>query len=377
MKKWSLLFFILFGGLIYSFAKNGQPANFKIDGVVNQDSGTVYLNFYSDYLPDSTKELTAKIKDKKFSISGFIPESQGVFIVIDNNYMSSDFVIDKGSQTISINVDSVREMPVVQNNTMLEEYPGYVDFRKDVTAKRALIDQKIDYYQKLYNNDLPDSIRLIISKEQAEFYSVSDSTLLRYTEKNPNSKIAFWNFVHLMSWGYEPIFESIYNAFSETLKNGYAGGVLRANLKNSKQLSVGQVFPSFKCEDANNKSLSPDIFFKNKFTLVDFWYSRCAPCRRQFGSLRDLYKQYSGSGFEIVGISIDRIEDKKEWEDVILKEKLAWKQYWDQNGVESQRLSVKAFPTNFLVDNTGKIIYKNISMQELGELLKSHSPLLP
>lgn len=87
--------------------------------------------------------------------------------------------------------------------------------------------------------------------------------------------------------------------------------------------------------------------------------------------MRDLYKQYGSRGFEIVGISIDQIKDKKEWENVIVKEKLVWKQYWDKNGVESKKFSIEAFPTNFLIDSMGKIIKKNISMEELGELLSS------
>lgn len=371
MRKVGVLFLLLVCCQINSFGTNEQNPNFKIDGTVNVDSGIIDLHFYSDYISGETSKITAEIKNGKFSISGYISESQGVFITIDDNYLSSDFVIDEGLQTISINIDLSREVPVVKNKTMLEEYPNYIDFHKEIDAKNKSFDQKTDSLYQLYDGDLPDSIKLMLSEEQQALYIAGDSTLLKYTEKNPNSKIAFWRFIRLLGWGYEPIFDSVYNAFSETLRNGYAGNVLNGKLQNSRQLSVGQLFPLFNCQNANNENLSSDVFLKNKFTLVDFWYSKCGPCRTQFSSLRNLYQQYSGSGFEIVGISVDRIKDQKEWEDVIVKEKLVWKQYWDKDGTESRRLSINAFPTNFLIDSTGKIIDKNISMEALGELLNS------
>ena len=58
-------------------------------------------------------------------------------------------------------------------------------------------------------------------------------------------------------------------------------------------------------------------------------------------------------------------------ESLIAKEKLVCKQYWDKDGTESQRYYINAFPTNFLIDSSGKIIEKNISMEALNELLKS------
>jgi Peroxiredoxin len=372
MKKWNILFFILFGSIINASGQNGQPTNFKIDGTINVDSGKIHLNFYSDYIPSETKKIVAEVRNKKFSISGYIPESQGVFIALDDRYLSSNFVIDKGTQTININIDSVRKAPVVKNKTMLEEYPDYITFYKEINAKRDLLYQKTENLHKLYNYDLPDSIRLMLDEEQKAIYNASDSTLLKYAERNPDSKVAFWSLVRLMNWGYEPIFDSIYDAFSEILKNGYAGKILNDKLQNGNLLSVGQIFPPFNCQNISDEKLSSHIFLKNKFTLVDFWFSSCGPCRRQFSHLRDLYKQYSSRGFEIVGISVDQTKNKKDWENVIVEEKLVWKQYWDKDGTESQRFSIKAFPTNFLIDSTGKIINKNISMEALGEFLSSH-----
>jgi len=186
---------------------------------------------------------------------------------------------------------------------------------------------------------------------------------------NPTSKIAFWKLIRNMSWGYEPIFDSIYNAFSGELKNGYAGRVLNKKLENGKLISVGNQFPSLQIINRNNEKFSSTIFLNNKLTLVDFWYTRCGPCRAQFSSMKNLYNLFSTKGFEIVGISIDKATERKNWEEMIVNDQLIWQQYWDIDGKDANRLSIYAFPTNFLIDNTGKIIAKNISLGELEEVL--------
>lgn len=378
MKKQTALFLILFWCIANPFEIKGQSSNFKIDGTVNVDSGKIELHFYSDYIPGGIDKITTTIENGKFTISGDIPESQGVFITIGDSYsyLSSDFVIDKGLQTVSIDKDLSREVPEVKNKTMLEDYPKRVAFYKEIDAKWKSFDHKRDSLYQHYDGNLPDSIMQIVIEERDVLHVAGDSTLLKYVEINPNSKLAFWGLIRLLGWGYEPIFDSIYNAFSDTLRNGYAGKLLNDKLQDSRQLSVGQMFPLFNCQNASEEDLSSRIFHANKFTLVEFWYSGCGPCRAQFSSLRNLYQKYNGSGFEIVGISVDRIKNKKEWEDVIVKEKLVWKQYWDKDGIESRRFSINVYPTNFLIDSTGKIIAKNISMGALGNFLNSDDPSL-
>lgn len=369
MKKWSVVFIISLLVITNLLGQNEKQSNFKIDGTINADTGTVYLEFYSAYIANETKELVARVEHNKFSISGYIPESQGVIILFDDRYMSSDFIIEKGLQTISINTDSTRKIPAVLNNTMTNEYPHYAAFLKQQKIKSNLFDQKQDSLEKLYNHHLPNAIKLNLKKEDDNLYAERNQLLLRYTEKNPSSKIAFWTLIREMSWGYEPIFDSIYNSFSDELKNGYAGRVLHTKLENGKQLSIGNLFPPLQCVNRNNEKISSAIFLKSKLTLVDFWYSGCGPCRAQFNRLKELYNQFSNRGFEIVGISIDKDTDKKKWEDVIIKEKLIWQQYWDMNGKDAHRLSIYAFPSNFLIDSSGKIVAKNISLEALEELL--------
>ncbi|CEA16052.1 putative membrane protein [Fermentimonas caenicola] len=54
MKTYTTLFLILFCCLINSFEIKRQNSNFKIEGTINVDSGKIYLNFNSDYIPSET-----------------------------------------------------------------------------------------------------------------------------------------------------------------------------------------------------------------------------------------------------------------------------------------------------------------------------------
>jgi len=45
---------------------------------------------------------------------------------------------------------------------------------------------------------------------------------------------------------------------------------------------------------------------KGKVVLLDFWATWCAPCRESIPHLIQLYKDHRESGFELVGMNVDR-----------------------------------------------------------------------
>lgn len=373
MKDFCVSLFVLFLSIANVFGEDNRLPNFRIDGTINADSGRIYLIFVPDYISLNNIKLVADIKKNKFVFSGYISEPQSVFIAYDSRqYLSSDFILEKGLQTVTINTDSTRKMPVVINQIMTAEYPNYLTFCKELNKKSSFYGKKRDSLDIIYNHQLPEGIKLNLINEQNQLYEEYNDVLLHYSEKNPNSYLAFWRLIRLMQWGYEPIYDSIYNTFSYKLKNGYAGKVLFQKLTDGKKLSIGQSFPSLKCKNAAGEDFTSGAFSSGEFTLVDFWYSRCSPCRKQFNDLRNLYNRFNNKGFEIIGISVDKNLDKKNWESVILEEKLNWLQYWDVDGKEAKNLSIFAYPSNFLVDKVGKIIAKDISMEELTKMLNEN-----
>lgn len=222
MNKLQVLLPLLFLIAFSSYAQKGKLTPFRIEGSINADSGKLTLFFNSDYNLAEQKILISDVKERKFSFSGYIPESQSVFVILDDVYRSGEFIIDPGKQEISINIDSVDYVPFVSNKTMRKEYPD----------------------------------------------------------------------------------------FSDELKKGYAGSVLKQKIYSGKQIAVGTLFPSISISDMEDRPFSTEVFRENKLTLVEFWYSRCGPCRALFPSMRNLHKKFNSKGFEIIGISVDENEQR-------------------------------------------------------------------
>ena len=47
--------------------------------------------------------------------------------------------------------------------------------------------------------------------------------------------------------------------------------------------------------------------YEGKILLVDFWATWCGPCRKSIPHLSELHTEYAEQGFEVIGISLDRI----------------------------------------------------------------------
>jgi hypothetical protein len=73
-----------------------------------------------------------------------------------------------------------------------------------------------------------------------------------------------------------------------------------------------------------------------------------------------------------VGISNDGKNHIQDWRNVIHKYELPWAQYLDMDNVQASKFSISFFPTNFLLDNNGKIVKRDIDMKSLSLFLKNN-----
>ncbi len=97
---------------------------------------------------------------------------------------------------------------------------------------------------------------------------------------------------------------------------------------------------------------------RGKTVFIDFWATWCGPCRESIPHLVHLYKTYHGKGFEIIGISVDKV-------DLDLVPRFAksmdipYPIAIAPTDLERQ-YGVTALPTGFLVDKNGKIVQKTV-----------------
>jgi thiol-disulfide isomerase/thioredoxin len=97
---------------------------------------------------------------------------------------------------------------------------------------------------------------------------------------------------------------------------------------------------------------------RGKVVLIDFWATWCTPCIKQIPAMKRLYSALHEQGFEIIGISLDRPEDKQKLIDFLSNEKLAWPQLYDGRAWQNElvvRYGVNSAPTTFLLDKEGNL----------------------
>jgi len=85
--------------------------------------------------------------------------------------------------------------------------------------------------------------------------------------------------------------------------------------------------------------------------------------------LKELYNKYHSKGFEIQAIAAEQTKYVDQTKQVIEKYELPWLNALDENRTFSNANKITSFPTSYLVDHEGKIIQKDISLEELEKFL--------
>jgi len=142
---------------------------------------------------------------------------------------------------------------------------------------------------------------------------------------------------------------------------------LRNNIKKHKHFSVGRIFTDKKAKNTNGGVISiKDLF--GEYTLVDFWASWCKPCRAKHPKIKELYFEYHDKGFNVIGISIDKYQEK--WKLAIRQDDLPWNNLISYSVYKD--LLISSIPYTFLLDSEARIVGINLSEEQIKKILSEN-----
>lgn len=374
--------YILFILSIHTSLKAQQTfkKNTFFSAEINADSGLVSLTggfIDTVYYADLHYNVFSKVAKGKFKFTPNVSYPYAFRLaLIDSNlgYYSGMFFLEKGNQFAKFNTNATKISPVITGSKSNDEYLNIFLLMNEQLIKRENDLRIIGHDLNIkYEGRIPDSISAMIFKARMAIEHSKDSILKAYSIQHHNSYVALWQLIERVTiFGYTPLYLDVFNNLSKTVKKTFPGKILNEKLKQlSSNSATGGKIPRLDLTTENNDQIQfSEKSLLSKYTLIEFWFSRCNPCIQQFSRLKSIYSKYQRNILEIVGISVDKTEEKEDWKKTIQKYELPWIQYLDINERSAKKLGINSYPSNFLLDSNGKIVAKNITPEDLDKFLK-------
>lgn len=340
-----------------------QRPNYQIEGHIQsaKEGDTVFLQQRRGNVLETTD--TSIIHDGRFTFTGYEDSIQPHAITYANE--QEDYfvplVIEPGTITVDLKkkfqIGGTPHNDALQNYyTRLDNYQKQVDFYTHrlppytyLGKNSALVVAKIKKLNTLCNELVYTTIKNNLNNPISIIVILRDNYLLNATQ------------IEELTKSLPPHVQQL-----PKIKN------LQKNSIEDNYTALGKVFIDFTLPDlkGHNATLA-DIVRTHRLTFIDFWASWCVPCCKELPEIENLYKKYKKHNLTVIGISLDT--DYKDWYSAVYKYRLTYPQLSDLKGFNSEvvkKYYIRAIPRNYLINQNGTIVGKDIPAEALEEALK-------
>jgi len=312
------------------------------------------------------------MKEGHFVIGAKIDKPQLAFLTVSG--IPSDLpLILEPNQDIKVDLDKqhVRKSAVISKG-LNKVFYDYLDNINGFRAKQGKL-------EKLYQVASKKGTKAETTNILNQYYAIDDDKHefeYKFIAANKDNMVGGLVLESMAFDKAEPNYNKLaklYETFPESVKQ-------MANVKNAYKVitakaavSIGSVAPDFSAPTPDGKMLSLKDA-KGKVTVIDFWASWCRPCRGENPFVVQIYKKYHDKGLNIIGVSLDKPNDKAAWLKAIKDDGLTWYQvsnlkHWN-DPIARGLYHVESIPQTFILDKNGVIRAKNLRRDRLEAKIK-------
>lgn len=157
-------------------------------------------------------------------------------------------------------------------------------------------------------------------------------------------------------------------------QNNWTQQLCQLGNRESMPLLSGDMMPDYPLPMSGGDTVMLRSLLGKRVTIVDIWASWCMPCRHENRDvLAPLWAQYRNDGMQIIGYSID--SSPAAWKTAIAKDGADWPHASHLSGDETpflKTLRITTIPANFILDDKGVVIAKNLHGEALRAFLKDY-----
>lgn len=345
--------------------KENSEVEFVILGTAKNGNG-MKLGLYIPSL-GMDKRLTSEIVNGKFEFKGTLPNPERAEVAFDDELeefdgMYASYIVFLTNDTLKINVT-------------VNERDGNFYFSENSFEDGGVntyYQQNMDEFWKAYDglSFNPSDKVLMDSLKRYTFPSIRKNVIHvnkeLFSDKS-NTIIGLNNLKNMFDNNYvfdlnemtnkeKKSITDYFNNIDKSYTNSPDYTVVNSHIKRMNDKKFGKKFMDFTLPNIEEKETRlSEIISANEYTVLDFWWSGCGPCRIFNRESKEHYKKLKENGIEIISINVD--DGMKKWQRATEKDEIDWiNLYAGANSKIEADYNIVFFPTKMIFDKNKKLV---------------------